>query len=308
MQSAHTIANKGLKRGVGPHFVPSVLANSAAARVALLHSCGGPQLCSATACAAGSHAIIDAIQAIERGNIDVMLAGATEAALDVWSLNGFCRLRALSTQFNDSPELASRPFANERDGFVMGEGAVVLVLEDLEHAMQRGATILAAVCGFGATGDAHHVTAPHPEGDGARRAMEVALSKHEDADIGYINAHATSTPMGDEIEARAIDVVLGQRQPTQTVVSSTKGATGHLLGAAGALEVAVAVQTLATGLVPATRNLEETDLHGEGNHTPQYFQHVIGNQAVEKSNLEFALNNSFGFGGTNASILFRRTP
>jgi 3-oxoacyl-[acyl-carrier-protein] synthase II len=302
-------SHASLKR-LTPHFVPKVLANSAAGRLSIALNLQGPNYTASSACAAATHAIGDAYRTILFNQADVMLAGGAEAALDVWSLNGFCRLRALST--NHAPDDASRPFDTHRDGFVLGEGAAVLVLEELEHALARKATIYAELTGYGSSGDAHHVTAPDPEGRGAARAMQLAMGSTNDdsrvVDIDYVNAHATSTPMGDEIEARVISRVFQSNpQSNQVLVSSTKGATGHLLGAAGAIEAAFTVMTVHTGWVPPTRNLELSRSHtnDDDNEHPTCFQHVT-DTAIHVPTLQAAVSNSFGFGGTNASLVFRK--
>jgi 3-oxoacyl-[acyl-carrier-protein] synthase II len=291
-----TIEEKGLRR-LSPHFVPKVLANSAAGRLSLEYGLQGPNHAASTACAAGSHAIGDAMRCIQYGNADVMLAGGAEACIDPISMAGFCRLRALSTGF--APDESSRPFDQKRDGFVMGEGAAVLVLEELNHAKARNAPILAELTGYGLTGDAFHITAPDSDGRGAERAMRMAMGQAgvEVSEIGYVNAHATSTPKGDEIEGRVIDRVLPMElRDSPLFVSGTKGATGHLLGAAGALEAAFTVMTLVDKIIPPTRNLEtpEGDCH---------FEHV--RECKEVDSIRVAVNNSFGFGGTNASLVFK---
>ena len=297
VQASRLVEERGLRR-LSPHFVPKVLSNSAAGRLSMEYHLQGPNHSVSTACAAGTHALGDAMRCIQYGNADAMIAGGAESCIDPLSLAGFCRLKALSTR--QEPGNVSRPFDKDRDGFVMGEGAAVLVLEEMEHAKSRKATILAELCGYGLTGDAHHITAPDPEGGGAERAMRMALEQVTQSTvprIGYVNAHATSTPKGDEIEARCIDRVLGQGSPFW--VSSTKGATGHMLGAAGAIEAAFTVLALQHQLVPSTCNLDNLE------ESPASFQHVMG---VPKpvADLDYAMSNSFGFGGTNASIVLKR--
>jgi len=320
VEAARTVEQRGLRR-LSPHFVPKVLSNSAAGRLSLEFNLQGPNHSVSTACAAGTHALGDAMRCIQYGNATIMLAGGAEACIDPLSLAGFTRLKALSTNFNNVPHEASRPFDRDRDGFVMGEGAAILVLEELDHAQQRGAPILAELCGYGLTGDAHHITAPAPDGKGAERAMRMALNQaaalfQEEMDptdlierIGYINAHATSTPKGDEIEAMCINRVFGHENGQDRkngmpppFVSSTKGATGHLLGAAGAIEAAFTVLSLVHQTVPPTRNLQGLDpgQQFEG------FQHVCLGPPPHVENMEFAMSNSFGFGGTNASIVLRK--
>ena len=315
MQSPQDQESVGRPKRLSPHFVPRVLVNSAAGRVAVEYGLSGPNLAPSTACAAGAHAIGEAARCIAHNDADVMLAGGTESSIDPLSLNGFCRLRALSS--NPDPRTASRPFDAQRDGFVMGEGSAVLVLEELQHALQRQAPILAELGGYGLSGDGYHITSPDPQGKGAERAILQCLQSanhniNDDnersviAHVDYVNAHATSTPMGDEIEARAIGRALSSLNNNNDddddyhySVSSTKGATGHLLGAAGAVEAAFTVLALRDGVVPPTLNLQSTDT------PPAGFRHVT--ETLHKDNLSVALTNSFGFGGTNASILFDTT-
>ena len=287
---------------LSPHFVPSVLCNSAAGAVSITFHAKGPSLSVSTACATGAHAIGDAYRVIQRGEASVMLAGGTESCIDPLSVAGFTRLRALS----EGADLAasSRPFDKQRDGFVMAEGACVLVLEDLQHALDRKANILAEITGYGATGDAHHVTAPDPLGLGAVRAMNRALSSASltPSDVDYVNAHATSTPLGDAAEVRAVETVMAGRAKAgkgPVPISSTKGATGHLLGAAGALEAAFAVMTVKDDIVPHTLNLKEVDV---GQYENVRF---IVNEP-EKVGVKNALSNSFGFGGSNACLIFSK--
>ncbi len=292
--------NKSLRR-LSPHFVPKVLCNSASSRISLKYKLQGPNLAPSTACAAGAHAIGEAMRCIQYSDADIMIAGGSEACIDPISMGGFARLKALSTSFNDDPKLSSRPFSGDRDGFVMGEGAAVLVLEELEHAKQRNAPILCELKGYGLSGDGYHVTSPDPNGRGAERAMKMAMDRAgiEACDVDYVNAHATSTPMGDEIEERTIARVLNgdgssDQREKNVYVSSTKGATGHLLGAAGAIEGAFAVMAIQNGIVPITRNLSKSDFEG--------FHHVVESPISE--NIDVAISNSFGFGGTNASLVF----
>ena len=296
----HTVDEKGI-RHISPHFVPKILINSAAGRLAIEYGLKGPNHSVSTACATGAHAIGDAMQFIQTNKADVMLSGGAEACIDPWSLAGFCRLRALSTNF--PPQESSRPFDKLRDGFVMGEGAAIIVLEELNHALNRGAPILAELQGYGLSGDAFHITAPDENGAGAERAMMMALTQagSDGSDVGYVNAHATSTPKGDEIEARVIDRVLpaSRRSAHRALyVSSSKGATGHLLGAAGALEAAFTVMSIFDQTIPPTRNMFEVD------ERPLGFLHAT--ETVLQQNLAAAMSNSFGFGGTNACLLFRR--
>lgn len=302
VQASRNLEEKGL-RSISPHFVPKVLANSASGRLALQYGLTGPNHAPSTACAASAHALGDAFRWIQYGQADVVVAGGSEACIDPLSLAGFSRLRALSTNF--PPELSSRPFDEYRDGFVMGEGAAILVLEEFEHAQSRSAPILAEVLGYGMAADAYHITAPHPEGKGAANAMSLALKDANVAasEVDYVNAHATSTPKGDEIEAAAIDQVFFNDKEAPSGrplwVSSTKGATGHLLGGAGAIEAAFTVRSLSDGIVPATRSVG-----GGLIESTNKFQHV--EQATLIPHMAFAMSNSFGFGGTNVSLLFGR--
>lgn len=305
-------------RRLSPHFVPKVLTNSAAGRVSMLYGgMWGPNLAPSTACAAGAHALGHAWSAIVSGQADIMVAGGAEASVDPLSLAGFCQLRALATQYNHQPALASRPFDAQRNGFVLAEGAAVLILEDWQHAQERGfqGPPLAILSGYGASGDGFHVTAPDPAGRGAIRAMRGALQSTggsiiEPSMVQYVNAHATSTPKGDEIEAQAIAECFGAGRSigndsdcSPLWVSSTKGSTGHLLGAAGALEAAFTVQALVDQVLPPTLNLEtlnSKDVDDGG--AIDFVRHV---RQLEASTLHTALSNSFGFGGTNASLLFQ---
>ena len=301
--AAQTAYGRNTIRRLSPHFVPKVLSNSAAGRLSLSLGLMGPNHTASTACAAGAHAIGDAMRCIQYGDADVMLAGGAEACIDPLSMGGFCRLKALSTGFNDTSTLSSRPFDARRDGFVMGEGAAVLVLEELDHAISRGANILCEVRGYGLTGDAHHVTAPDPEGRGAERAMRMALERAgiSSSAVDYVNAHSTSTPLGDEIEARAIDRALirggrSSERESNLYVSSTKGATGHLLGAAGAIEALFAAKSIVEGTIPPTANLDDVCDPDVG------FKYVSGEPHADS--VDVAMSNSFGFGGTNAALVF----
>lgn len=283
-------------RGVSPFFIPSCLVNLASGQVSIRHALKGPNLAAVTACAAGTHAIGEAVRLIQTHDADVMLAGGAEAAVCPLGVAGFASMRALSSSFNDTPEQASRPFDARRDGFVMGEGAGLLVLEELEHAKKRGATIYAEIVGYGLSGDAFHMAAP--DGKGAERAMKMALKKAgcNGEEIGYINAHGTSTPQGDAAEIKAVHNVFGAH--TQNLsVSSTKSAIGHLLGAAGGVEAVFSLQALNAGIMPPTLNLQKSDIETNLDLVPQ--------KSSEKT-LQYVMSNSFGFGGTNASVLFKK--
>mmetsp|Transcript_18817 Transcript_18817/g.23092 ORF Transcript_18817/g.23092 Transcript_18817/m.23092 type:complete len:463 (+) Transcript_18817:125-1513(+) len=296
--SAHeTVTSKNSLRRLSPHFVPKVLCNSASSRVALEFQLKGPNLAPSTACAAGAHAIGEAMRCIQYGDVDIMIAGGAEACIDPISMGGFARLKALSTKYNDNPIISSRPFDRDRDGFVMGEGSCVLVLEEMEHAIRRGAPILCEIKGYGISGDAYHVTSPDPEGTGAERAMKMALNRAQidPGIVDYVNAHATSTPIGDAIEEGTIDrVAHASAREKRLYVSSTKGATGHLLGACGAIEAAFSVMSIVDGIIPPTRNLESYD--------QRQFQHVSNSPVHDEINV--SISNSFGFGGTNVAIVF----
>ncbi|MEH0002098.1 MAG: beta-ketoacyl-ACP synthase II [Holosporaceae bacterium] len=294
-ETSVALCQKG-PRGVSPFFIPSCLVNLASGQVSIRHQLKGPNLAGVTACAAGTHAIGEAMRLIQTGDADVMLAGGAEAAVCPLGVAGFASMRALSTSFNDTPQEASRPFDKKRDGFVMGEGAGLLVIEELEHARKRGATIYAEIKGYGLSGDAFHMAAP--DGKGAERAMKMALQKAQLSveDIAYINAHGTSTPQGDAAELKAVHAVFGAATRNLSV-SSTKSATGHLLGAAGGLEAVFAIQALRHNCVPPTLNLHETDIETDLDLVPL--------KAKEKP-LQSVLSNSFGFGGTNASVVFSK--
>jgi 3-oxoacyl-[acyl-carrier-protein] synthase II len=260
----------------------------------------GPNHAVVTACSTGAHAIGDAARMVALGDADVMVAGGAESPVNRMALAGFAALRALSTNFNDDPKRASRPYDKGRDGFVMGEGAGVLVLEELEHARARGAKIYAEVIGYGLAGDAYHITAPAEDGDGGFRAMRAAIAQAgvEPADIDYINAHGTSTPLGDEIELRAVERLFGQAAG-KTAMSSTKSAIGHLLGAAGAVEAAFCVLALRDQIAPPTINLDNPSVETPLDLAPN---------KAKPMKIDYALSNSFGFGGTNASVVFKKAP
>jgi 3-oxoacyl-[acyl-carrier-protein] synthase II len=284
-------------RKISPFFIPGMIINLAAGHVSILFGAKGPNLACATACATGNHAIGEAMRLIREDYADAMIAGGTDATIVPLAVGGFCAMKALSTR-NDEPERASRPFDADRDGFVIGEGAGVLVLEEREHALARGATIYAELAGYGLSGDAYHISAPSPNGEGAARAMRGALrdAKVEAHEIDYINAHGTSTPVGDTIETLAVKSVFGSHAP-KLAFASTKSMTGHLLGAAGGLESAITSLAVRHGIVPPTINYETPD--------PSCDLDCVPNIA-RRMPIRAALNNSFGFGGTNASLLMTR--
>lgn len=296
--SSVTLVEKGFRR-VSPYFIPASLINLVSGHVSIKYGFCGPNHSVVTACATGAHAIGDATRMIQLGDADVMLAGGSEAAVCRLGMAGFGSLRALSTNFNDTPEKASRPWDRDRDGFVMGEGSGIVVLEELEHAKKRGAKIYGEVVGYGMSGDAYHLTSPHPEGKGIMRAMRNALNsaKLNPDDIGYVNAHGTSTPPGDAIEFHGIKTVFASCSD-KIAVSSTKSAIGHLLGAAGGVEAIFSLMALNEGILPPTLNLENPSDNCVGlNLVPQ--------KAQEKT-FDYAMSNSFGFGGTNASLILAK--
>ena len=296
LDSHRTLLDKGPDR-VSPFFIPMLIINMASGLVSMRFGAKGPNSAVVTACATGNHAIGDAFKLIQRGAADLMIAGGAEAIIVPLTIAGFCQMKAMSTR-NEAPEQASRPFDAGRDGFVCGEGGGVVILEGLECALGRDARIYAEVVGYGMTGDAHHMTAPDPEGDGAARAMQAALGDAglAAADVGYINAHGTSTPYNDKFETLAIKRVFGDHA-RRLAVSSTKSMTGHLLGAAGGVEAIATVLALHHGVLPPTINYETPDPDCDLDYVP--------NQA-RKQDVEVALSNAFGFGGTNATLAFRR--
>ena len=290
-----TFLDKGVRR-VSPFFVPMMIPDMASGQVSIHFGAKGINSCTVTACASGTNSIGDAFKVIQRGDADVMITGGAEAPITNMAVAGFCSNTALTT--NPDPTTASRPFDQNRDGFVIGEGAGIVILEELEHALARGATIYAEVCGYGSTGDAHHITAPAPEGEGAARAMKQAI---EDGDvrleeIGYINAHGTSTPYNDLFETQAIKSVFGEHA-RELAISSTKSMTGHLLGAAGGIEAIFTALALKEGILPPTINLTTPD--------PQCDLDYIPNQARSKD-IRAAMSNSLGFGGHNASLVLKK--
>jgi 3-oxoacyl-[acyl-carrier-protein] synthase II len=294
-ETAIELNEKGPRR-VSPFFIPSALTNLTAGQVSIRHGFKGPNHSVVTACATGTHAVGDASRLIMFGDADVMVAGGSEAAITRLGIAGFVACRALSTGYNDTPEKASRPYDKGRDGFVMGEGAGVLVLEEYEHAKARGAKIYAEVTGYGLSGDAYHITAPTPDGNGGYRAMQSAL-KHAGmapADIDYINAHGTSTPLGDELELGAVERLLGNAAGKASM-SSTKSAIGHLLGAAGAVEAAFVCLAIRDQIAPPTINLDDPSVETAIDLVPH---------KAKPMPIRAALSNSFGFGGTNASLVF----
>jgi len=295
IEREHTNLIEGGPRKISPFFIPASIINLAAGQVSIRFGAKGPNEATATACTTSAHSIGDAFKIIQRCDADVMIAGGSEAAITPMGIGGFAAMRALSTR-NDAPEKASRPWDKNRDGFVVGEGAGILILEDLEFAKRRGANILAEVVGYGMSGDAYHITSPAPEHEGAYRVMLNALrdAKIQPSDIGYVNAHGTSTDIGDKLETVAIKRVFAEKIPP---VSSTKSMTGHLLGGAGGLEGGITVLALRDQILPPTINYETPD--------PECDLDYVPNQS-RKVQMDFALSNSFGFGGTNGCLIFRR--
>ena len=289
---------KGLRR-LSPFFIPGRLINLISGYVSIAHGFKGPNHAVVTACSTGAHAIGDAARLIALDDADVMVAGGAEAAVCELGVAGFCSAKALSTQYNDSPEKASRPWDKGRDGFVLGEGAGIVILEELEHAKRRGAPIYAEIVGYGLSGDAYHITAPSEDGDGAYRAMQAALKRAGIplSEIGYVNAHGTSTPRGDVIELKAVKRLFGA-DAANLSMSSTKSAIGHLLGAAGSVEAIFSILAMRDNILPPTLNLDDPDDDCEGID-------LVPHQARERK-VDAVLSNSFGFGGTNASLVFRR--
>ena len=292
-----TLHEKGPRR-LSPFVIPAMLINLASGQVSIRHGLKGPNHAVVTACATGAHAIGDAGRLIKYGDADVMVAGGGEAAINRLGIASFVACRAMTTGFNDTPEKASRPYDQDRDGFLMGEGAGAVVLEEYEHAKARGATIYAELVGYGLSGDAYHITSPAPEGEGGFRAMQAALGNSglSASDIGYVNAHGTSTPMGDELEVRAVERLLGDHAGN-VLMSSTKSATGHLLGAAGAIESIFSILALRDGLAPPTLNLDNPSVDTPLDLVPH---------KAKRFDAVAAMSNSFGFGGTNAAVIFAK--
>jgi 3-oxoacyl-[acyl-carrier-protein] synthase II len=297
IEREHKALLEGGPRKISPFFIPSAIINLASGQVSIRFGAKGPNSATCTACTASAHAVGDAWEIIRRGAADAMIAGGSEAAICAMGVGGFGALRALSTR-NDEPERASRPFDRDRDGFVLGEGAGVLILEELDFARHRGAPIYAEMVGYGMSGDAYHMTAPSEDGDGACRVMQAAIESAgiQPSAVDYINAHGTSTPHNDRIETRAIKRTFGEHAPKLTV-SSTKSMTGHLLGAAGGLEAGIAVLAVHHQKVPPTVNLENPDEELDLDYVPN---------TCRKMPIRYALSNSFGFGGTNGALLFKK--
>ena len=296
-QASLTLAEKGPKR-VSPFFIPGALINLVAGQISIRNNFKGPNLASVTACSSGTHSICEGAEMIRRGKADVMIVGGAESAICPVGIAGFAACKALSSNFNDEPTRASRPYDRLRDGFVMGEGAGFLVLEDLEHALSRNAKIYAEFKGYGVSGDAHHITAPSDDGDGAYRSMVMAIedSNYAIDEFSYINAHGTSTPKGDEIELKAVEKAF-EGNINNISMSSTKSSIGHLLGAAGAVEAIFSILAIKNNIVPATINLDDLSIDTKLDLVPH--------NSKEKK-VEVILSNSFGFGGTNASVIFSK--
>jgi 3-oxoacyl-[acyl-carrier-protein] synthase II len=294
--TAYAVRDKGPKR-CSPFFIPRLIGNMAAGMISIHLGAKGPNISVATACAAGAHAIGDACNTIIRGQADAMITGGVESVITPTCVAGFNAMKALSTR-NDDPQRASRPFDRDRDGFVVGEGAGILIVEELEHALERGAPILAEVVGYGQSGDGYHMTSPSPDGDGMIRCMQAAIDSAgiSSDEIDYINAHGTSTPLNDLYETRAIKKVLGENA-SNVPISSTKSMTGHLLGGAGGIEGAFTALAIKSGIIPPTINLDKPDEECDLDYVPNI---------ARKADIEYALSNSFGFGGTNASLIIKR--
>ncbi len=297
IEQQHNVYLDSGPRRITPFFIPSIIINMASGQVSIRHGARGPNSATSTACATSSHAIGDAYEIIARGDADAMICGGAEGVITPLAFAGFCSMRALSKR-NDEPELASRPFDSDRDGFVMAEGSGILILEKMEKALERDADIYAEIAGYGMSGDAYHISAPHQEGKGAKECMKKALedANIEPGDIDYINAHGTSTPTGDVVEVQAIKQVFGDHA-YELSVSSTKSITGHLLGAAGGVETSFTAKALNDGKIPPTMNLDEPDEECDLDFVPH--------RAKEKD-MRYALTNSFGFGGTNSCLILKK--
>lgn len=299
IEREHSNYLNGGPRKISPFFIPAAIINLAAGQVSIRYGAKGPNEATATACTTSAHSIGDAYRIVERGDADVMIAGGSEAAVTPMGIGGFAAMRALSTR-NDDPEHACRPFDRDRDGFVVGEGAGILILEELEHAQARGAKILAEIIGYGMSADAHHITGMPDDGDGCFRSMRNALksAKLEPHQVDYVNAHATSTPLGDVTESKAMQRFFGEHATSgKLMISSTKSMTGHLLGGAGGLEAGITILALQNETAPPTVNLDNVDPECVLNYVPK---------KPQKGPMKVALSNSFGFGGTNGSLVFRR--
>ena len=297
IERQHKILLESGPRRISPFFIPGLIVNLASGQVSIRHGAKGPNSAVCTACSTGSHAIGDSFRIIARGEADAMITGGTESVITPLAIGGFCAMRALSTR-NDQPEKASRPFEKNRDGFVVGEGAGILILESLEHAQDREANIYAEVVGYGMSGDAFHISAPSEDGDGPIRVMQNALhdARIEPSYIDYINAHGTATPAGDVVETLAIKKVFG-KHARKLAISSTKSMIGHLLGAAGGVEASISILTIRDQIIPPTINYETPD--------PECDLDYVPNKA-RKATVNYVLSNSFGFGGTNASLIFKK--
>jgi 3-oxoacyl-[acyl-carrier-protein] synthase II len=299
IEREHSAMLAGGPRKISPFFIPGSIVNLAAGHVSIKYGARGPNEATATACTSSAHSIGDAFRIIQRGDADAMIAGGTEAAITPMGVGGFAAMKALSTR-NEDPEHACRPWDKDRDGFVVGEGAGILILEELEFARARGAKILAEVVGYGMSADAFHMTGMSPEGEGCFRAMSAALKSGSVSpdEVDYVNAHATSTPLGDALESKAIENVFGQRAlDHKLLVSSTKSMTGHLLGGAGGLEAGITIMAMQNQMAPPTMNLVDVDPACRLNYVPN---------KAQPAKIDCALSNSFGFGGTNGSLVFRR--
>lgn len=296
IEKYHTMLLQSGPKKISPFFVPMLIVNLAPGQISIYFGCRGPNSSVVTACATGNHSIGEAFRIIQRGDADAMIAGGVESTITPLAVAGFCALKALSTR-NDEPEKASRPFEKNRDGFVMAEGAGILVLESLECALRRGAPIFAEIIGFGCNADAYHITAPSPNGEGAARCMQIALDDAEikPEDVDYVNAHGTSTPMNDLSETIAMKTVFGQHVKNLPV-SSTKSMTGHMLGAAGGAEAIFSILTITHGIIPPTINYDEPDPECDLDYVPN---------VARKQSVRIAMSNSFGFGGTNATLIFK---